>query len=82
MIALNALQLAEVTAAYLKYFPVVDLFAHPFTFSFFLFLMIVICWISSSIRPRKNIRIAHSNPLRGTVEGERQIAKCKATRAK
>lgn len=82
MIALNALELAEVTAAYLKYFPVVDLCVRPFTFSFSLFLMVVICWISTSIRPRKNIRIAHSNPLRGTVEGERQIAKCKATRAK
>ena len=78
MIALNALELAEVSAAYLKYFPVVDLSVHPF--SFFLFLMVVICW--TTIRPRKNMRIAHSNPLRGTVEGERQIAKCKATRAK
>ena len=81
MIALNVLELVEVTAAYLKYFPVVDLCVRPFTFSFSLFLMVVICWISTSIRPRKNMRIAHSNPLRGTVEGERQIAKCKATRA-
>ena len=80
MIALNALELAEVTAAYLKYFPMVDLCVHPFSFS--LFLMVVICWISTSIRPRKNMRIAHSNPLRATVEGERQIAKFKATRAK